>query len=184
MLLVAPSSTFSSITMWNSGAILFDQTLITDTNVTGKLLKFNATCHRWMYHTVLMNKAESDNLQTGLAHLVGGTASEHILTARLQTQQVWLRWDHHWLQTNNGCLKTESGDQIPEDISATDSSKISVRIVELPLKRAALVSLTLFVLHVKSLEEKSEACAYNQAKICIREGEAGPLLLKNTLSLI
>lgn len=49
--------------------ILFDETLIADTNVTGKLLKFNATCHRWMNHTVPMNKVESDDLQTCLAHL-------------------------------------------------------------------------------------------------------------------
>lgn len=50
--------------------ILFDETLITDTNVTGKLIKFKATCHRWMHHTVLMNKVESDDLQSCLAHLV------------------------------------------------------------------------------------------------------------------
>lgn len=55
-------------------------------------------------------------------------------------------------------MTSESGDQIPEDISATDTIKVSQRMVELPLKRTALLSLTLFVPACKVLGEEKVKC--------------------------
>lgn len=49
---------------------------------------------------------------------------------------------HHSDQTE---MTSESADQIPEDIPATDTVKISERMVYLPVKPTALLSLTLFV---------------------------------------